>query len=1008
MKKKLLITLMAITAVLCCAFGFAACGGAGNGGDGGNGGNGGNTEQGGNTQKPEHTTHVYDQKNTDAKYLKSKANCQHKAVYYFSCSCGKQGEETFEYGEPGKHEFKTYVSDDNATCTKNGTETAKCENCNEKDTRDIPDSKLKHDFINYVFNNDATCIKNGTETAKCEHCDEEDTREKENSKLSHTYDKKVAEPEYLKLKATCQNKAEYYYSCACGKQGEETFEYGESGNHEYINYVSNNDATCLKNGTETAKCEHCSATETREKENSKLSHTYDKKVVQPEYLKTDATCQNKAEYYYSCVCGKQGEETFEYGELAAHSYKDGKCETCGAKQPTAGLEYELNEDKISYCVKGKGKATDTDIVIPEKYLGLPVTGIGERAFEYCTSLTSVVIPDSVTTVGGGVFCECRNLKSVTLSKNIKSLPTYKVGMKIYGFFEWCIYLTDVTLPDGLKSIGDYGFKSCYNLTDLTIPDSVTSIGDYAFSDCDSLTQVENGVKYVGKWAVGCDKYITEATVKDGTVGISDSAFCVSASKLRVITIPDGVKYIGDMAFMDCGSLEKIEIPGSVISIGGSAFFNCKNMQSVTICSGIKTIKGGAFTNCYSLTEIKFEDVAGYCQIEGLGQLEKSKIYIGDQKLTETASIVVPDGVKIISDNAFKDCASLTEVSISDSVTDICDYAFYGCALLNKLTIPDGVTTIGWYAFYGCSSLASITIPDGVNKIGSAAFEDCASLTELTIVAEVADIDDSAFSGCPIETATISASACSRINNKNLKTVTVTCGESIDWQALRGCSSLTSVTIADSVTSIGEDAFDSCPIETATVPAIACNFIANSKLKSVTVTSGESLGEYAFGGCNSLTSVSLPQGLKSIGKQAFSGCTALEGLTIPDSVTEIGEGAFDGCAALKSITLPDGVTSIGRSAFSGCSVLESIVIPDDVTKIDRFVFENCTALKSIVIPVSVTEIEGYVFYNCSALTSITFKGTKEQWYAIKKGSSWNGRVGNYTVHCTDGDVDGIGY
>ena len=271
-----------------------------------------------------------------------------------------------------------------------------------------------------------------------------------------------------------------------------------------------------------------------------------------------------------------------------------------------------------------------------------------------------------------------------------------------------------------------------------------------------------------------------------------------------------------------------------------------------------------------------------------------------------------------------------------------------------------VTSIGKNAFEVCRSLTSVTIPDSVTSIGQSAFNDCGGLTSITIGNSVTSIGRSAF---------------------------------------KSCSSLTSVTIPDSVTSISE---------------------------------------YAFSYCSSLTSVTIPDGITSIGQSVFEGCSSLTSVTIPNSVASIGEDAFNGCSGLTSITIPDSVTSIDNSSFSGCSSLESITvnennahyasqdgilynkektqiihvpeaiigaitIPDSVTIIDGIAFKDCVGLTKIVIGNSVTCIYYQAFYGCGSLERIIFDGTIAQWNAIEKGNYWNENTGNYTVHCTDGDI-----
>jgi hypothetical protein len=218
-------------------------------------------------------------------------------------------------------------------------------------------------------------------------------------------------------------------------------------------------------------------------------------------------CEEKGEVTYSCACGESYTE--EVAELG-HAYENRVCTTCGGNYFSPGLQYSLNDDSISYSVTGIGECTDLDIYIPATYECLPVTGIGDSAFNNCGTLTSVEIPDSVTSIGEATFYCCSWLISVEIGDSVTSIG----DMAFMG----CGSLTNVKMPESVAIIGHHAFYGCASLTSMVIPDLVTSIGSNAFTFCRSLTSVVIGdsVKSIG-WSLFSECTALTSIYYKGTV-----------------------------------------------------------------------------------------------------------------------------------------------------------------------------------------------------------------------------------------------------------------------------------------------------------------------------------------------------------------------------------------------------------------------------------------------------------------------------------------------------------
>ena len=320
--------------------------------------------------------------------------------------------------------------------------------------------------------------------------------------------------------------------------------------------------------------------------------------------------------------------------------------------------------------------------------------IANNAFSWCFySLKSIIIPDSVTSIGDYAFSECNSLKSINIPDSVT-----RIG---YSAFKSCGCLTSINIPPSLTTIENGTFLGCHSLRNINIPDTITRIGRSAFEDCNSLT------------SINIPPSLT--TIEDGTF--------LCCHSLRNINIPDTVTSIEDYAFSECNSLKNINIPNGVTRIGDSAFFNCNSLISITIPSSVIAIGMNPFGGCHA--DLKNESKALIYEHNVLFNKDKTTIISYRAK---DANYVIPDSVTGIGDGAFLECNSLTSIIIPDSVTSIGWLAFEGCNFLTSINIPDSVTTIGNSAFYGCKSLTSINIPDSVTSIEYCAFEECDSLS----------------------------------------------------------------------------------------------------------------------------------------------------------------------------------------------------------------------------------------------------------------------------------------
>ena len=336
---------------------------------------------------------------------------------------------------------------------------------------------------------------------------------------------------------------------------------------------------------------------------------------------------------------------------------------------------------VAYKFKGK-MPSRTAVAIKEG-----TACISDRAFDGCTGLASVTIPNSVTLIGRFAFYGCSSLTSVNIPNSVT-----KIGERV---FEGCTGLTSVTIGNSVTSIGERTFMDCTGLTSVTIGNSVTKIGDRAFMGCAGLTSmiVPNSVTKIGWCAFHSCTGLTSVTIGNSVTKIGVSAF-EGCTGLSSVTIPNSVTEIAGYAFKGCTGLTSVTIPNSVISIGYSSFKGCTGLSSVTIPNSVTEIAGYAFEGCTGLL-----------------------------------SVTIPNSVTSIGMGVFYGCTRLTSVTISNSVTSI-GWRAFGCTGLSSVIIPNSVISIDKDAFAGCTRLSFVTIGSSVTSIGEGAFSECTKLKKV--------------------------------------------------------------------------------------------------------------------------------------------------------------------------------------------------------------------------------------------------------------------------------------
>jgi hypothetical protein len=599
----------------------------------------------------------------------------------------------------------------------------------------------------------------------------------------------------------------------------------------------------------------------------------------------------------------------------------------------AQFAYTTNGDAITITgYTGPGGA----VVVPNTLNGFPVSSIGDWAF-YATSVTNVLIPDNVTSIGDGAFFDCESLTNVTLGSGVTN-----IGDWAFGF---CTNLASICCRGNSPNLGDENvFYACpasiYFVEGTTGWDISLGGRPVIFSYSPGLftyTKNSDGITFA---ITGYSDFDTDITIPSSinflpVTAIGDGAFA-GRTTLTGVTIPSSVNNIGKEAFASCVNLTDLAIPDSVTNIGDEAFFECESLTNVVIGNSVAAIGDWAFGSCPSLVRV--------CCRGNAPNLGGTNAFSGDLSTifylpgasgwgptfdNQPAILWNPSVPYNYVTNSDEATLTITGYTGSDGgvnipgginflpVTDIGVGAFASSLDLTNAVIPNTVASIEWGAFSSSTNLISVTIPNSVTSIGELAFAECSSLTGVKIPDSVTNLEPLVFSYC---------------------------------------TSLTSISLPNSITVVEEGEFGNC-----------------ANLTSVTIpNSVTNIGPTAFSYCINLAQVIIPEGVTAIEDYAFFDCAKLNNVTLPDTLADIGMGAFYNCTSVANIVIPNSVTYLAQEVFAGCTSLTNVVLSDNLTSLGPSLFGGCTNLTTITIPSNVVALYG-PFADCPKLKELFFEG-----------------------------------
>lgn len=667
-----------------------------------------------------------------------------------------------------------------------------------------------------------------------------------------------------------------------------------------------------------------------------------------------------------------------------------------------------------------------------------ITTMGNFVFVNCSSLTNVFYEGNIEDwcngpVTGSAFFLSSNSNHFYLKNNAKeweevtsiTIPDTITTIKTSQFYGFNNVLS-IVLSDSIKSIGTYAFYDCSSLTSMIIPESVTSIAADAFHSCYRLVEIYNysslniitGSEDYGK--LGFYAKVVHMKVEPSNLFKTDDGYIFYKDflgKLSLIsyegkdtdiilpTSMDGIKYsIHDYAFDRKEKLTDITIPNSITSIGNNVFGGCSNLMNIYYNGSIE-----------DWCNLSFNTPSANPMFSALHFYQK---------------------------NSNDEWEEVTSIEIPKTITKLGNYQFLGFNSVTSITLPNNLISIGTSSFYDCSNLESITIPNSVTSIGRDVFLECINLEYAMIpVLAIPSLPKDIVKEVVVTNGnTIEEAAFSNFSSLE-KIVLPNSIKSIGNNAFGGCKNLVSITIpfvGSSIVATLNTHFGY--IFGATSSNDQSQYVPVS-LRDVIITGGEYITNEAFLDCSSIENITIPNSIKSIGTKAFYNCSSLKNIyyegsiadwcklsfkdnaygnpmyyashfyqknnnkeweevtriEIPDSITTIGEFQFLGFNNITSIILPEGIKSIKKSAFNRCSNLESIIIPDTVTSIGEYAFSKCESLISIVFPNTLSTIEYYTFYGCESLTEVYYFGSSAEWESMFIGVYGNETLFNITTY-----------